>query len=101
MYCRPAVEILCWLKKTIKESAISEEPQSVFDWLGSWNPHENANSHPGSTLPNLASSIRAQVLSCKVGDQKRGMEDETGAKLLKFRRKRRRRFVNDKVDMEL
>ena len=88
-------------KKPIKESAFSQKPQSVFDWLGSWNPHENANSHPGSTLPNLASSIRAQVLSCKVGDQKRGMEDETGAKLLKFQRKRRRRFVNDKVDMEL
>ena len=48
-------------KKPIKESAFSQKPQSVFDWLGSWNPHENANSHPGSTLPNLASSIRAQV----------------------------------------
>ena len=97
MYCRPAVEILCWLKKTIKESAISEEPQSVFDWLGSWNPHENANSHPGSTLPNLASSIGPRSLSWEVDDRKRDEEDEAGANL----RMRRGRFVNDKVDMEV
>ena len=63
-------------KKTIKESAILEEPQSVFDWLGSWNPHENANSHPGSTLPNLASSIGPRSLSWEVDDQKRDERDE-------------------------
>ena len=97
MYCRPAVEILCWLKKTIKESAISEEPQSVFDWLGSWNPHENENSHPGSTLPNLASSIGPRSFFWEVDDQKRDEEDEAGANL----RMRRGRFVNDKVDMEV
>ena len=84
-------------KKTIKESAISEEPQSVFDWLGSWNPHENANSHPGSTLPNLASSTGPRSLSWEVDDRKRDEEDEAGAHL----RMRRGRFVNDKVDMEV
>ena len=84
-------------KKTIKESAISEEPQSVFDWLGSWNPHENENSHPGSTLPNLASSTGPRSLSWEVDDRKRDEEDEAGANL----RTRRGRFVNDKVDMEV
>ena len=82
-------------KKTIKESAISEEPQSVFDWLGSWNPHENENSHPGSTLPNLASSTGPRSLSWEVDDRKRDEEDEAGANL------RRRRFGNDNVDMEV
>ena len=97
MYCRPAVEILCWLKKNIKESAISEEPQAVFDWRGSLNPHENENSHPGSTLPNLASSTGPRSLSWEVDDRKRDEEDEAGANLLT----RMGRFVNDKVDKEV
>ena len=84
-------------KKPIKESVFSEKPQSVFDWLGSWNPHENANSHPGSTLPNLASSIGPRSFFWEVDDQKRDEEDEAGANL----RTRRGRFVNEKVDIEV
>ena len=84
-------------KKPIKESAISEKPQSVFDWLRCWNPHENVNFHPGSTHPNLASSIRAQVLSWEVDDQKRDEEDDTGVNI----QRRRGRFMNDKVDKEV
>ena len=82
-------------KKPIKESDILEKLQSVFDCLRCWNPHGNANSQPGSTHQNLASSIRAQVLSWEVDDQKRDEEDEAGANL------RRRRFGNDNVDMEV
>ena len=56
-----------------------EKPQSVFDWLRCWNPHENF--HPGSTHPNLG-------FSWEVDDQKRDEEDEAGANIW-----RRRRFV--------
>ena len=84
-------------KKPIKESAFSQKPQSVFDWLGSWNPHENENSHPGSTLPNLASSTGPRSLSWEVDDRKRDEEDETDANI----RRRRWRFMNDKVDKDV
>ena len=65
--------------------------------LGCWNPHGNANSHPGSTHRNLASPIRAQVLFWEVDDQKRDEEDDTGVNI----QRRRGRFMNDKVDKEV
>ena len=40
--------------KSIKESAIPENPQSVLDWLSEcWNPHENVFS-PGQYTLKLA-----------------------------------------------
>ena len=71
--------------KRIKESAISEKPQSVFDWLRCWNPHENF--HPGSTHPNLG-------FSWEVDDQKRDEEDEAGANIW---RRRRQRKLNEQL----